>query len=232
MCFWDFIRSVLLLWYPVNQRIARFLWVLWRRQTEQVAPQYLQASSLAAGIRFRTCRMHKSGIGPSSYHQHALFPSSEWISFVCICSEQHPAPRASVLFRRGRRKTCTRCQQGCYKTHEGFNKVFEQAFEYAPPASWRGHRLFSVTPKCSLHCRKSSADKDRWCLRYLDQQNHAMIVNIQSLSFSTPHSLIACPCTYIQSHPDSLEMAIAWVVRVFALRHRNLALLDTFSRLL
>ena len=44
-------------------------------QTEQVAPQYLQASSLAAGIRFRTCRMHKSGIGPSSYHQHAVFPS-------------------------------------------------------------------------------------------------------------------------------------------------------------
>ena len=43
-------------------------------------------------LGFRTCRMHKSGIGPSSYHQNALFPSSGWISFVCICSEQHPSP--------------------------------------------------------------------------------------------------------------------------------------------
>ena len=36
----------------------------------------LPASSLAAGIPFRICRMHKSGIGPSSYHQHAAFPSN------------------------------------------------------------------------------------------------------------------------------------------------------------
>ena len=36
----------------------------------------LPASSPAAGILFRICRMHKSGIGLSSYHRHAVFPSN------------------------------------------------------------------------------------------------------------------------------------------------------------
>ena len=74
------------------------------------------------------CNQQGSHLQPDRRSEHqATFPT------MCLVVERHKRPRTSV-HRKHTIKSGHRA-----------------------PASWRGHRLFSVTPKSSFHCRKTAS---------------------------------------------------------------------------